>query len=250
MMEYNFKGKTILITGGTRGIGKQIANDLHDLGATVIITGTHPEEILMLNEEAEKKGYQKKYFVLDLLNKNSLSKFIDLIKNYQKIDGLVNNAGINRLNHIQDATTNDWEEMLDVNLTAPFRLLNAVSPIMIENGYGRIVNIASIFGVISKEKRAIYSATKFGIHGLTVGCSNDLARFNILVNTVSPGFVLTDLTRKNLAIIEMEQLSEQVPIKRMAETSDISNVVVFLLSNLNQYLTGQNIIVDGGFTNV
>jgi 3-oxoacyl-[acyl-carrier protein] reductase len=121
---------------------------------------------------------------------------------------------------------------------------------MIKNGYGRIVNIASIFGVISKEKRAVYSATKFGIHGLTVGCSNDLARFNILVNTVSPGFVLTDLTRKNLSIIEMELLSNQVPIKRMAETSDISNVAVFLLSNLNQYLTGQNIIVDGGFTNV
>jgi NAD(P)-dependent dehydrogenase (short-subunit alcohol dehydrogenase family) len=249
-MKFDFKDKTILITGGTRGIGKQIAIDLHDLGATVFITGTHPEEILMLNEEAEKNGYQKKYFVLDLLNKDSLSKFIEQIKYYQKIDGLVNNAGINRLNHIQDATTNDWEDMLDVNLTAPFRLLNAVSPMMIENGYGKIVNIASIFGVISKEKRAVYSATKFGIHGLTVGCSNDLARFNILVNTVSPGFVLTDLTRKNLSIIEMEQLSNQVPIKRMAETSDISNVVVFLLSNLNQYITGQNIIVDGGFTNV
>ena len=121
---------------------------------------------------------------------------------------------------------------------------------MIANKYGRIVNIASIFGVISKEKRAVYSATKFGIHGLTVGCSNDLAKYNVLVNTVSPGFVLTDLTRKNLSVSEMEELSNQIPIKRLAEPADISNVVIFLMSNLNQYLTGQNIIVDGGFTNV
>jgi 3-oxoacyl-[acyl-carrier protein] reductase len=113
-----------------------------------------------------------------------------------------------------------------------------------------VVNIASIFSKISKEKRSVYSATKFGIHGLTVGVSNDLARYNILVNTVSPGFVLTDLTRQNLSELEMQALSEQVPAKRLAQTSDISNVVVFLLSDLNQYLTGQNIIVDGGFTNV
>lgn len=249
-MQFDFSNKTILITGGTRGIGKQIASDLYRLGASVIITGTHSEEIQILNEESLRLGSNKKYFQLDLLKKDSVNKFIGEIKKYQQIDGLVNNAGINRLNHIQDAQISDWNDMLEVNLTAPFRLLNAISPIMIENGYGRIVNIASIFGVISKEKRAVYSATKFGVHGLTIGCSNDLARFNILVNTVSPGFVLTDLTRKNLSPIEMEQISNQLPIKRMAETSDISNVVVFLLSNLNQYLTGQNIVVDGGFTNI
>jgi 3-oxoacyl-[acyl-carrier protein] reductase len=121
---------------------------------------------------------------------------------------------------------------------------------MIRNGYGRIVNIASIFSIISKEKRAVYSATKFGLHGLTVGSSNDLAKYNILVNTLSPGFVMTDLTRKNLSKSERILLANQVPINRLAEVQDISNVAVFLLSNLNSYLTGQNIIVDGGFTNV
>jgi 3-oxoacyl-[acyl-carrier protein] reductase len=144
----------------------------------------------------------------------------------------------------------DWDEMVEVNLTAPYKLIRAVSQIMINNEYGRIVNIASIFSVISKEKRSIYSATKFGIHGLTVGCSNDLSRYNILVNSVSPGFVLTDLTRKNLTEKEMTKLTSQIPMNRMAETTDISSVVIFLLSNLNMYLTGQNIIVDGGYTNV
>ena len=250
-MRINFKGKTILITGGTRGIGKKIAQDLYELGANVLITGTQEEEISLLNREiAKNSGQNIKYFVLDLLNPNSLENFIDELVKYDKIDGVVNNAGINRLNAIQDAKVSDWTEMLEVNLTAPFRLLNALSPLMIANKYGRIVNIASIFGVISKEKRAVYSATKFGIHGLTVGCSNDLAKYNVLVNTVSPGFVLTDLTRKNLSVSEMEELSNQIPIKRLAEPADISNVVIFLMSNLNQYLTGQNIIVDGGFTNV
>ena len=249
-MQLDFKNKIILITGGTRGIGKQISEDLHDLGATVLITGTNSEEVKKLNKVASRNSEKKKYLTLDLLKSDGVNRFLDEIKSYKRIDGLVNNAGINRLNYIQDAVVSDWDDMLKVNLTSPFLLLNAVSHKMIHNKYGRIVNIASIFGVISKEKRAVYSATKFGIHGLTVGSSNDLARHNILVNTVSPGFVLTDLTRKNLTESEMEDLSKQIPIKRMAETKDISNIVVFLLSTLNNYLTGQNIVVDGGFTNV
>jgi len=249
-MQLDFSDKRILVTGGTRGIGKQIADDLCALGATVLITGTNPLEVKSSNEAAVKAGQAKFFFTLDLLQSDSVTHFLNEIKNYDRIDGLVNNAGINRLNPIQNALIPDWDDMLKVNLTSPFLLLNTVSPIMIENNYGRIVNIASIFGVISKEKRAIYSATKFGIHGLTVGCSNDLAKYNVLVNTVSPGFVLTDLTRKNLSFLEMKNLSNQIPIKKMAEPRDISNVVIFLLSNLNQYITGQNIIVDGGFTNV
>lgn len=249
-MLLSFDDKTVLVTGGTRGIGKQIVDDLHSLGAQVLITGTQLGEIEELNNEAIKKRYRKKYFQLNLLDPNSLEVFIDNVSKYKKIDGLVNNAGINRLNHIQDSTLNDWHDMLDVNLTAPYRLIKSVSQKMIGNKFGRIVNISSIFGVISKEKRVIYSATKFGIHGLTVGCSNDLARHNILVNSVSPGFVLTDLTKKNLSSAEISNLELQIPMQRLADVNDISNVVIFLLSNLNKYLTGQNIVVDGGFTNV
>ena len=249
-MELNFKDKVVLVTGGTRGIGKQIADDLYSLGANVLITGTQLDEIKLLNKEAYIIDNRKKYFQLDLLDTNSLDQFINNISAYKKIDCLVNNAGINRLNHIQESNLSDWNDMINVNLTAPYRLIKSVSPLMINNKFGRIVNIASIFGVISKEKRTIYSATKFGIHGLTVGSSNDLARHNILVNSVSPGFVLTDLTKKNLSTLEMNNLVSLIPIQRMAETNDISNVVIFLLSNLNMYLTGQNIIVDGGFTNV
>lgn len=249
-MNLDFTDKTILVTGATRGIGKQIADDLHQLGANLIVTGTNVDEINELNKLAANNGQNKKYIAVDLTQSDQVDLFIDELLKYPKIDCIVNNAGINRLNQIQNVLISDWNEMLAVNLTAPFKILNAVSKLMIHNNYGRVVNIASIFSKISKEKRAVYSATKFGIHGLTVGVSNDLACNNILVNTVSPGFVLTDLTRKNLTASEMEFLKNQIPAKRLAETSDISSVVIFLLSDLNKYLTGQNIIVDGGFTNV
>ena len=249
-MTLNFRDKTFLITGGTRGIGAQVATDLHNSGAIVLITGTNKAEIEKLNNCIDINKTKKRYLHLDFLNKNSLEIFLDDLKKFSRIDGLVNNAGINRLNSIQDAKLSDWNDMLDVNLTAPFQLINAIAPIMINQKYGRIVNVASIFGVISKEKRVVYSATKFGIHGLTVGSSNDLARFNILVNTVSPGFVLTDLTKANLSTEEINKLTEQIPIRRMADVSDISKLVLFLLSDLNQYITGQNIIIDGGFTNI
>lgn len=249
-MTFDFSAKTILITGATRGIGMKIAEDLSLLGAHLLLTGTNPEQIKDLNDLAIRKDLKRKYFCVDLQDRDSMESFILALKSYSVIDGLVNNAGINRLNPVTDALESDWDDMVQVNLSAPFRLIKAISAGMIQNGYGRIVNIASIFSTISKEKRAVYSATKFGLHGLTVGSSNDLARYNILVNTLSPGFVMTDLTRKNLSESERAQLAEQVPIKRLAEVQDISNVAIFLLSDLNRYMTGQNIIVDGGFTNV
>jgi 3-oxoacyl-[acyl-carrier protein] reductase len=249
-MNIQFINKRILITGATRGIGKQIADDLEKLGAELILTGTHNDEVDMLNEQAVQKQLNRKYVCVNLLDPESLEQFLTFINIQPRIDGLVNNAGINRLNAIQDVVGDDWNDMINVNLTAPFRVLQAVSRSMIANNYGRVVNISSIFGKISKEKRVAYSATKFGLHGLTVGASNDLGKHNILVNTVSPGFVLTDLTRKNLSENEMNELAAMVPVKRLANVSDISSVVVFMLSEWNQYINGQNIIVDGGFTNI
>ena len=249
-MQLNFENETILITGATRGIGEQIANDLYLLGATLILTGTKPKEIEKLNVLATKNAQRKKYFCVDFSDERSLDLFLNELHAFERIDCLINNAGINRLNTIDNAEILDWNEMLSVNLTAPFKLIKNVSEKMIENNYGRILNVASIFSKISKERRSVYSATKFGLHGLTVGVSNDLARHNILVNSISPGFVLTELTKKNLSVSDMDDLKNQVPARRLGTVQDISKVALFLISNLNQYLTGQNIIVDGGFTNV
>ena len=245
-MIFDFNNKTILITGATRGIGKEIASQLTKLNANLILTGTKPDQIKKLNLEKTSKNIQ--YFQLNPLDKDSLKVFLKNISKYKKIDGIVNNAGINRLNNINEANMLDYDEMLNVNLRLPFELINIISKRMIENNFGRVVNIGSIFGVISKAKRSIYSTSKFGIHGLTVGASNDLAKYNILVNTVSPGFVLTDLTRQNLSDLEIKKLTAEIPVRKMANPSYISNIVIFLLSDYNKYITGQNIILDGGFS--
>lgn len=247
-MRLSFEGKTALVTGSTRGIGKKIADDINELGGHVLITGTNPEQIEVLNKN--EGSASKTFLCVDFSSIESLNNLVAELDQFKKIDVLVNNAGINRLNSIDQIELQDWNDMVSINLTAPLFLLKSLSKKMKANGYGRIVNIASIFSKISKECRSAYSATKSGIHGLTVGVSNDLARHNILVNTVSPGFIMTDLTRKNLTPEEIDDLALQIPAKRMGKTEDISRVVAFLCSDLNSYLTGQNIIVDGGFVNV
>ena len=249
MNQLNFDDKTVLVTGATRGIGKQIAEDLYELGANLILTGTNHEEIKILNDLAIHNDQRKKFFCVDFSNSKSTDQFLKKINSISKIDGLVNNAGINRLNSIQKIQNKDLKDMLSVNLSVPLLLIKEVSKKMIKNNYGRILNVASIFSKISKEKRSLYSATKFGLHGLTVGASNDLARYNILVNSISPGFIMTDLTRKNLSENDIKNLNDLIPAKRMGTVHDISSSASFLLSNLNTYLTGQNIVIDGGFTN-
>jgi NAD(P)-dependent dehydrogenase (short-subunit alcohol dehydrogenase family) len=250
-MKIDFQGQTVLITGATRGMGKQFADDFGKLGANLILTGTSKDKIEALNREAKRDGqFLRKYYAVDFANAESTKTFIETIEAYKKIDVCINNAGINRINFIDETLIEDWKDILAVNLEAPFMITRAASKLMKRNRYGRIINIASIFGVISKAKRSIYTTTKFGLHGLTVTSAIELASYNILVNSVSPGFVLTELTKNILSKAEMEELVRQVPMGRFAEPNEISKVVLFLASSLNTYLTGQNIVVDGGFVNV
>ena len=250
-MKIDFQGQTVLVTGATRGMGKQFADDFANLGANLILTGTDKDKIETLNREAKHdKQAARKYYAVDFANVESTKAFIEAIKAYQKIDVCINNAGINRINFIDETLIEDWKEILAVNLEAPFMITRAVSKLMKKNHYGRIVNIASIFGVISKAKRSIYTTTKFALRGLTVTSAIELAPYNVLVNSVSPGFVLTELTKSILSEEEMKQLASQVPIGRFAEPEEISRVVLFLASSLNSYLTGQNIVIDGGFVDV
>lgn len=250
-MKFDFHGQVALITGATRGIGRQIAEDFLSLGAKVIITGTtdkSADELIASLPEDQRRNVD--YYSVDFLDVHSMENFFKAFNIYQEIHILVNNAGINRINFIDETRIEDWNDIIDVNLKAPFEIMRKISKIMKKNRYGRIVNISSIFGVISKEKRSIYSASKFGLRGLTVAISNELAQYNIMVNTVSPGFVLTDLTRSILSQKEMAELAEQVPAKRLADPKEVSRVILFMASRLNTYITGQNIIVDGGFINV
>ncbi len=250
-MNFNFKDKVVLVTGATRGIGKQVADDFAGLGAELILTGTKEGEIKSLNESSTNDNSKKrKYYCADFTNSESTEKFIEELKKYKRIDVCINNAGINKIDYIDETRIEDWDNIVSVNLKAPFLIIREVSKVMKKNNYGRIINISSVFGVVSREKRSIYSASKFGLNGLTVTASNELAKHNVLVNTVSPGFILTELTKSILSESEMEQLAARVPMGRFATPDEISRVVLFLASGLNTYITGQNIIADGGFVNV
>jgi len=247
-VEINFKNKVVLITGATRGIGEQLARDFEKLGADLILTGTNPEQIGELNKSlAKNTGRNIKYYCVDFSLEDSLLGFARELKEHPRIDVCINNAGINRISYIYDTSLTDWEDIINVNLKAPFVICREVSQIMKRNGYGRIVNIASILGVVSREKRSIYSSSKSGLIGLTKAVALDLAPYNILVNCVSPGFVVTDMTKKILTGPEIEKLAEKIPLGRMATPEDVTKVIIFLASDLNTYISAQNIIVDGGY---
>ena len=246
-MKLDFTGKKVLVTGATRGVGEAIADDFYALGADLILTGTDKKRIDELNA---KKEDRKKYYCVDFRNAESTNNFMAELEKYNKIDICVNNAGINRIDLIEETKPEDWDDMVAVNLKGPYLVTREVARIMKENKQGRIINISSIFGVVSKAKRTIYSTTKFGLRGLTKAVSNEVAKYGVLVNSVAPGIVLTDMTKNILSEQEREELVLQVPAGRMAEPGEISKVVLFLASDLNTYITGKNIVVDGGFTDV
>lgn len=251
-IDIDLSGKTVLITGGTMGIGAAIAAELHNAGADLILTGVEDEGFIgELNTDTISKGINNiHYFHVDFTNLNSVDNFFKYLDGQKKIDICVNNAGTNRNNPIDEINIEDFDLLLNVNLKAPFLITRYLSKRMKEANYGRIVNIASIWGIKSRAGRASYTITKSGIIGLTKTSSIELAPYNILVNAVSPGFTMTELTMKTLPEKEFNELKEIVPAKRFAQPNEIAKLVLFLVSDLNTYITGQNIAIDGGFTNV
>ncbi len=241
-MNIDFTNKTVLVTGGTRGIGASIVRHFENLNAEVIATGANKDQL------HKSTNRRVKYHYLDLKNEKSISDFIEYISQQKKIDVLINNAGMNKIDPIEKIKDEDWHNIYNINLYGPFVLTREISKIMKKNKYGRIVNIASIFGVISREKRAAYSSTKAGLIGLTKATAHDLAKDNILVNSISPGFINTELTKNILGEKSMKEISSSIPLKRLGDPDEIAKLVLFLTSDQNTYITGENIIIDGGYT--
>jgi 3-oxoacyl-[acyl-carrier protein] reductase len=232
--------KIAIVTGASRGIGQVIAQRFVESGYYVIGTST--------SGKLDKSVGIHESWSVDFNDRVSTQGFLEKLREYNKLDILVNNAGINIIKEQSLVTYKDFDIIEEVNLRAPFFISSIVAKCMAEAGGGKIVNIASIWSVISKEHRTLYSTMKSGLHGLTRSMAVEWAKSNVLINTVSPGFVNTDLTNRSLTKTEIEQISKQIPLTRMAEPNEIAELVVFLTSNLNTYLTGQNIVIDGGFT--
>ena len=247
-MNLDFSNKTVIVTGGTRGIGAALVERFSEAGANLLFTGTKAPCDIDLSRYKESAFIR--YHQLDFSMDESIDRFLRTVDELDAIDVLVNNAAENKINHIEDISLEDWDRLNSINLRGPFLLTKAVAKVMKQRKQGRIINIASIFGVVSKEKRAAYSSTKSGLIGFTKAVALDLAPFNVQVNSISPGFVDTDLTRQILGTRGIRDLTDRIPQKRLADPGEISNVVMFVASSMNTYLTGQNIVVDGGFTSV
>jgi len=229
-----------VVTGATRGIGYAIAERLLKDGLEVIVTGT------------KKNGQHPagaSYYQVDFLDEDSTNKFINFLKK-QQINILVNNAGINKISKFSSIDIDDFDRILRVNLRAPFQICQAVIPHMEKIKWGRIVNLTSVFGNISKEYRAAYSSSKFGLDGMTVALAAEVSEKGILANSVGPGFIDTDMTRDVLGDSGIDKLKSQIPMKRLGQVSEIASLVSWLVSNENTYMTGQNLVIDGGFSRV
>ena len=248
MLRIDLKGQTALVTGGTRGIGKSIADAFLKGGASVIITGT--QESFDLSSQDLAAGQSIRYIPLDFSNSSSLNAFLANLKDMNKIDILVNNAGINKISLNVNSVTEDYESVMDVNLKGPYILAREVSKKMIVQESGRIVNISSIWSVVSRSGRSIYGISKWGLVGLTKTLAVELANYGILVNAISPGFTMTELTRNTNTEAELNKIAEAIPLQRLAHPEEIANFVLFLASPLNSYMTGQNIVIDGGYSSV
>lgn len=237
--------KKVLVTGATRGIGRAIAARLLHDGYAVYGTGTHDSEKRSagLDDLAGVTWYD-----VDLSDRDSVRNFVTVLDETGPFDGLVNNAGVNRIKPLSEVDEADYDFVHDTNLRSPYMICQEVMKGMASMGGGRVVNIASIWSVVTKAQRSLYSSAKTGLVGLTRALAAEAGAQGILVNLVSPGFVLTDMTRESLSPEQMTDLTAQVPMQKMAAPEDIAEVVRFLLSQENRYLTGQNIVVDGGFS--
>jgi 3-oxoacyl-[acyl-carrier protein] reductase len=235
----------ILVTGATRGIGRAIAARLLQDGYAVYGTGTR-NSAERCADLSDLSGVT--WFDVDFSDRDSVRQFVTILADAGPFNGLVNNAGVNRIKPLDEVDEIDYDFVHDTNLRSPYMICQEVIKGMATQGCGRIVNIASIWSVVTKAQRSLYSSAKTGLVGLTRALAAEVGEKGILVNLVSPGFVLTDMTRESLSPEQMTELTAQVPMKKMAAPEDIAEVVRFLLSQENRYLTGQNIVVDGGFS--
>ena len=218
--------RTVFLTGGARGIGAAIRQELVTAGYSVISPS---------REE------------LDLTSKDSVEAYLRKHSDLAA-DVLINNAGMNVPEKISKISWDTWSKTLQTNLGSAVRLIQFLAPGMSSRGYGRILNTSSILGIVTKEGRAAYSMTKAALNALTRSAALEFGAGGVLVNSLAPGYVDTELTRKNNSPEEMASIISSIPLGRMADPKELAKVAGFLVSDQNTYLTGQTVVVDGGFT--
>jgi len=239
-----FDGKKALVTGASRGIGKAVADMLLARGAEVWGMGT--KEPSDLSERLEKSAGRLRWASADLGNLSALEALIDgLVKESGGFDILVNNAGITKDNLAFRMSLDDFQKVLDVNLTASFLIARTVGRDMIRRRAGSIINMSSVIGIHGNGGQINYAASKAGVIGITKSLAKETASRNVRVNAIAPGFIVSDMTAAIPAEAK-DKMAEQIPLKKLGQPEDVAELVCFLASDASAYITGQVIAVDGG----
>ena len=241
------KGKNVIVTGATRGIGREIALTLAQNGANIAMNYRNlNSEVEDLINEIKSFGVDALAIKCDVSITEEVDNFVKEVKShYNTIDVLVNNAGITKDGLILRMKEADFDDVLDVNLKGTFNTTKSVSSIMVRQKYGKIINISSVVGIAGNAGQCNYAASKAGVIGFSKSIARELASRNINVNVVAPGYINTDMT-KNLPDKVKEEIIKSIPMKKIGDPKEVANLVLFLSSNLSDYITGQVINVDGG----
>ena len=242
-MKIDLSGKVALVTGSTRGIGRAIAGRLAECGATVAIVGRDQAKA---DAVAAEIGGGAKGFACDIGDTAQVQALVEAVeKALGGCDILVNNAGITKDNLMLRMKDEDWNAVLETNLRSAFVAIRAAQRGMMKKRWGRIINIASVVGLIGNAGQANYAASKAGLIGLSKSVAKELASRNVLCNVVAPGFIKTDMTDA-MTPEAVAKLSAQIPLDRFGSPEDIAGAVAFLASDFAAYITGQVLTVDGG----
>ena len=243
MISIDLSGRNALVTGSTRGIGRSIAETLAAAGARVAVAG---RDRARAEETAAAVSPESRGFACDVADVGSVTTLVDDVeKAFGGIDILVNNAGLTRDNILFRLKDEDWDAVLNTNLRGAFATIRAASRGMMKRRWGRIINVASIVGLVGNKGQANYAASKAGLIGLTKTVAKELASRNVLANVIAPGFIDTDMTQA-MTPEARSQLSQQIPLERLGTARDVASLVAFLASEHAAYITGQVFVVDGG----
>jgi NAD(P)-dependent dehydrogenase (short-subunit alcohol dehydrogenase family) len=248
---FRLDGKTALITGGARGLGRTMAEALAQAGADIALAGRSQETCQQAADgiAATSPGRKVRAFAADVTRIGDVEKLADDVeREFGKVDILVNNAGINIRGPIQQLTEADWDAVIDTNLKGPFLCARAIGPRMVSRGWGRVINLGSVLGVIALPGRAPYASSKAGIINLTRVLALEWAGTGVTANAICPGAFATEMNRSLLDDpVKYKEFVAQIPMGRWGELEELTGAVVFLASDASSYVTGTPLFVDGGW---